>query len=676
MYRRRVTFIFVAVCLAFLLVEVRLFSLQIVWGDYYADYADRQRVALVPLNVARARILSSDGLVLAEDRQAFDIAVVIGRLDPGDERVLRDPLRRLFWVPRNQRLHRIEAADFEILQEASPSAAERITVRAWSKLDVEVPGGDGPLLQLVEREISFQVPDRLIGAAGCLSVMTGVSRDDLLRRVIEAALDVARLRTPLYPPVVLIKDVRYDVVAAVETQPERFRGFEVVVRCERTRPSGVLAPHLLGYVSKSSPEDVQRAIEKYVAWPGRGYLMGLRVGRTGVEQAMDEVLSGEFGMKCVERDHMGREQKVLADAPATAGRDVVLTIDSRLQKIVEEALEDTPGAAVFLDVQTGNVLAMASAPRFDPDRIASAYSQYANDAGRPLFDRAIAGSYPLGSVFKIVPGLAALEKGCAPNSVYCSGAIRFGTAMFHCHNRSGHGSLGVTDGFKHSCNLYFFEAAMRCGAEAVIDMARRLGFGSPTGIGIPGERAGNLPASAPGGQLLNLAIGQGELVVTPLQVAQMIAAVANNGVLVPPRVVRELRPFGSDSPAAEAIVDNRKPVDLRLSVRSIDAVHLGLYKGVNEVGGTGYRAFQRFNRPFRVCGKTSTAERGGNRPCAGWFAGFAPHERPRVAFAIVIENLPAGQSGGAVVGPVARRVFDRIPLDLLGIAESANEGAQ
>ncbi len=676
MHRRRITVVFGAAVLGFLLVEIWLFSLQIVSGGYYADYADRQRVALVPLNVARARILSADGVVLAEDRQAFDIAVVIGRLDPGDERALRDPLRRLFWVPRRQRLHRIEAADFEVLRDVPPGTRERPAVRAWSKLEVEAPGDDGPLLQLVDREISLQLPDRLLVAVRDLAAMTGVPRDELLKRVVETALDVARLRTPVYSPVPLVKDVSYDVVAAVETQPEQFRGFEVAVRCERTRPSGVLAPHLVGYVSKASPRDVERAAEKYAEWPGRAYFMGLRAGRAGIEYVMDEPLRGEFGMQCVERDHMGREQQVLADAPATAGRDVVLTIDSRLQKVVEEALGDTPGAAIFLDVQTGHVLAIASAPRFDPDRIATQYAQYADDPGRPLFNRAVAGSYPLGSVFKIVPGLAALEKGCAPNSVYCSGAVRLGNATFHCHNRAGHGSLGVTDAFKHSCNVFFFESAQRCGAEAVIDVARRLGFGAPTGIGIPGERAGNVPLAAPGGQLLNLAIGQGELVVTPLQVAQMVAAVANDGVLAPPRVVRELRPFASEGPAAEAVADGRKPVNLGLSRRSIDAVHVGLYKGVNEVGGTGYRPFQRFSRPFRVCGKTSTAQRGGNQPCAGWFAGFAPHEKPRVAFAIVVENLAPGQSGGAAVGPIARRVFDEIPLDLLGISAAASEGAR
>ncbi|MFO7897911.1 MAG: penicillin-binding transpeptidase domain-containing protein, partial [Planctomycetota bacterium] len=401
----------------------------------------------------------------------------------------------------------------------------------------------------------------------------------------------------------------------------------------------------------------------------------------------DELLRGRFGVECIERDHMNRRQRELATAPATPGRDLVLTIDSRLQKIVEDQMAHAlyrdgrraVGAAVFMDVRNGHVLAVASSPAYDPAcfRDVHAYRRVVQDPDRPLFNRALRGRLPLGSVFKVVTALAALEHGTVPAGVDCTGRVRCGRRYFRCHRAHGH--VDLREGIQRSCNSFFYITARKTGDRALIEMARRLGFGRKTGLRFPDEASGNVPVRAPGGQLLNLAIGQGELVVTPLQVARMMAAVANGGTLVPPRLVRELRPFQSDG-GGEPPADPRPPVDLDLSDASLAAVGDGLYRVVNEPGGTGRRAFAHWSRPFQVCGKTSTAQRTVRRDGevtadnVGWFAGYAPHKTPRVAFAVAVERLSGGQSGGRTAGPIARDILERIPLDLLGLG--AGGGAE
>ena len=685
MYNHRIRVLFCAMVIAFLAAEGRLFYLQVVRGEHYRDYADRQRVGLLASNAARARILTSDGVVLAEDRLAFDVSVVIGKLDPSKERRLRDPLRRLFYVTKDECLLRVVETDFDVRRTQLEDGGVQVTVEAWSKLEVEAPDSHGKLAlhDFARNSGEFTLPGPLVASVDRLAWMTGEDGDELLKRVLKIALDVARLRTPVSAAVPVLEDVDYDaVVSIVATRPEEFRGFEITTRYARSAPAGALAPHLVGYVGKFAEDDVKAAVEKYQGWPGRAYFMNLRIGKAGVEKSMDGVLRDEFGMKCIERDHMGRLQEVLADAPPQPGRDVVLTIDARLQKSLEDAMSGSVGAGVFIDVKTGDVLAIASSPGYDPARFRQDYEALAADPDAPLFNRAVDARLPLGSVFKIVTALAALEKGCVPSVVNCSGSIKYGGRAFRCHRRWGHGPMHLRDAIKHSCNVFFYQTALRAGGEALIDMAHRLGLGEKTGIQMPHESPGNVPFVAEGGAILNLAIGQGDLTVTPLQVARMVAAAANGGVLVPPNIVRELRPFGGAGPAAEMLPDEREPVKLGLSQEGLDAVCDGLYRVVNESGGTGARAFDGFERAFAVCGKTSTAQRKGVRDGrvvsdnVGWFAGYAPRDNPRVAFAIAVEHLEPGEGGGSRAAPIARKIFDSIPLELLGLGPAGQGGAR
>ncbi len=676
MHNLRIRVLFLGIVAIFIVADARLFFLQIVQGEHYADYADRQRVALLPREAVRARILTRDGKVLAEDRLAFDVSVVIEQLDPAKERAIRGPLRGLFYVSRKEKLCRVDDVRWEVYR-----AGDRTCVRASSNLAVEAPDEDGkPRMFLPERKVEFPLPDGVVRSVRRLAELAGEPYEVVLDRVVGAAVDVARLRTPVFDPVPVVTGVEYEVVAAVETRADEFRGFVVTPRLERVRPLGALAAHTVGYVQRFDEADVAAAMTKYPGWPGRSFFITQRTGRNGIEKSMNDMLQGEFGMECVERDHLNRQTgPALADAPPLAGRDVVLTIDSRLQQITEEAMSDVTGAAVFIDVPTGQIIAVASSPKYDPADLSEPrrYAELLANTDAPLFNRAVQGRLPLGSVFKIVTALAALEKGCVPDSVNCTGSIQRGGVTFRCNRRYGHGPMNLVEAIKYSCNVFFYETAERVGDAALTDMARRLGFGSATGVQIPHESAGSVPAAARGGDLVNLGIGQGRLVVTPLQVAQMVAAVAGDGVLMPPKIVRELRPFDTESPAAQDLPDDRVPVRLKLPPGALEAVRRGLFQVVNEEGGTGHRAFAGFSRPFVVCGKTSTAERGprGAPDNVGWFAGYAPADRPRIAFVVAVEHLSGSEGGGSTAAPVARNILERIPLDLLGL-EERREGSE
>lgn len=656
MHNRRINALFIGFLLVFFAVAVHLARLQLVHSDDYRSSAERQRISLVPLDVARARILASDGSVLVEDRIVYDVAVVLSVLDPNSRREIRGPMRGLFYVRQTEKLRAITGAGWYV---------EGDNVHAWSKLDIETKDAKGPVFHESSRKVTFNLPPRVIGSLQKLSLLTGKTYESLLAGVLDAAVDAARMRTPVHEPVAIATDVAFNTIAAIETSPEDFRGFVITRRFERATPSGPLAAHVLGNVARFSNLDVNNAMQKYSGWPGAGFFSQQRIGRNGIELMMDNELRGEFGLECIVHDNLGRRQSLVADTPPNPGHDVVTTLDLRLQTIVQEALEGEVGAAVFIDLQTGNIIAIASSPGFDPATFGQDYTALASNRDQPLFDRAARGHLPLGSVFKLATAIAMLESGRGGEKIECTGMVLEGTRIYRCHNRYGHGVLNLEEAIKVSCNCYFYEAGRRVGSDALIGAAAKLGYGRATGSKIPGEYGGNLPMRVNGGQLVNLSIGQGELLVTPLQVAQMMAIIANGGKIYQPRLLKELRPFDTDSLAVLSIGETAPPKDAGISKASFDAIKAGMYRVVNEQGGTAYKVFGDFDRGFKICGKTSTAQRrpGDN---VGWFAGFAPHDNPRIGFAIAVERLSGSDGGGSTAAPVGRKIFDKIPLELLG----------
>lgn len=449
----------------------------------------------------------------------------------------------------------------------------------------------------------------------------------------------------------LKRDVDFATVALVE---ERLRGdgypLHVDIEPQRLYPEGDLAAHIIGYMGELQEDEVATANRRYVA--------GDYVGTTGLEKVYEDSLRGLDGVSYVEVDarHRIKNERPFPDrerAPVP-GHNLRLTIDLDIQRAAQRAMPDSlAGSVVALDARTGAVLAMVSQPSFDPNvfvsyRAQDERRQLVQDSRRPLLNRAISGQYPPGSTLKLVAAVAALEAGVTDTlSTFeaCAGSLQVGDVVFRCNNREGHGELNLLDATATSCNIYFNHLALILGIETWYEFGSRFGFGRRTGIDLdPEEQGGVLPdrqyhIERDGwvtGHLMNLVIGQGYMLVTPLQVARYAAALGNGGVLVTPH-------FYGQAPPGEQIEG--------VSPATWETVRLGMHRVVYGDHGTGRRARVA---GIELGGKSGTAQIRARLNDDAWFIAFAPYENPEIAVAVVVED---GGGGGSTAGPVAGAVI-------------------
>jgi penicillin-binding protein 2 len=448
---------------------------------------------------------------------------------------------------------------------------------------------------------------------------------------------------------VLLSDVPLQIAAAVQSQPARFPGVHIRSASIRAYPQQDLAAHVIG---------LRRAKSQETNAPVR------RTGESGIERSQSALLEGTPGVLRKTLDHDGEVIREETVQPPRDGSDVTLTLDSRLQRLAEQLLDqalaennsaaDPPQGAclIALDVWTGDLLALACSPRPSLTVLArptaDQWQQLLDHPRRPLFPRSTQMALPPGSVFKIVTSAAALEAGAiAPDDILpCRGYLdqpdEFRCLIYRRYGQS-HGPVALEEALCQSCNVYFFQLARRIGPEALCDWAARFGFGQPTGIDLPGEQHGRVPRHGDPrsrsrwqpGTTLQLAVGQGSLLVTPLQVVRMMAAIANGGYLIAPRVARSESAEGTTPPA-------RIP---GLSENTLLAIRRGLERTIHDPRGTGRGARVDL---LQMAGKTGTAE-AGDRPDHAWFAGYAPADRPRVAFVVVLEHGGAGSGAAPIV---------------------------
>jgi penicillin-binding protein 2 len=410
-----------------------------------------------------------------------------------------------------------------------------------------------------------------------------------------------------------------------------------------------LAAHVVGYLTEVNekwvgkcPDGSEPADE---AARLAAYRLGDLRGAAGLEASMEGRLRGVRGS--VTRERSGR---LLQRLDPVVGSDVTLTLDAAFQSEVEAFLGRPPnlptdcgvarGAAVVIDLRTGGILALASTPRFDPNTLADDYADLtAEGAGDPFVHRAIAARLSLGSIYKIIAATAALHEGLIDEGTtfYCQGCLDpRDPEHFRCLGI--HNEIALHDAMRKSCNVYFYHVGMLLGSRRLTEWGRRFGLGSRCGLLLPGEGAGSLPD---GIDPRNLAVGQGLLAVTPLQVARMAALVATNGRMNEIHIVQ--------SPRAQPV--GRVELDLKPSLMAI--VRRGLKGVVNEIGGTGYSSARSLL--VEIAGKTGTAQSGLKDKDHSWFVGYAPADDPQIAFAVVLEH--AGK-GSTVAGPVARQIVE------------------
>ena len=457
---------------------------------------------------------------------------------------------------------------------------------------------------------------------------------------------------------VLRKNAPFAVMAAVEESRVELPGIEVQIEPIRHYPNGEMAAHLLGYAGEIGDQELADRAEQ-------GYRAGDLVGRTGVERSYEEYLRGRDGAELVVVNAMGKRVSTLSEGPPLppqAGHDVILTLDLNVQRALEEAMAGVQrGAAVAMDPSDGGILAMVSRPAYDPNEFSRGLSfarweEMSKGGSNPLLNRAIQGAYPPGSTFKIVSMTAALKSGIASPTTRlhpCGGAYQFGGRSFGCWKRTGHGSLDFVEALQHSCDVYFYQIGSMLGLPRLEATARDYGLGQRTGVDLPQERKGLIPSTTwydqrwgegkwPKGLLLNLAIGQGELLVTPIQLAQMACEAANGGRPVRPHVVRQIRGAG-DFHVARPLIGG-----VTASDQVWEALHRGLELVVESGTGTAARV-----PDLRVAGKTGTAQNPHGQDHA-LFLCYAPADHPTIAMAFVIEN---SGHGGSIAAPMAGAVL-------------------
>lgn len=436
----------------------------------------------------------------------------------------------------------------------------------------------------------------------------------------------------------------------------------------RSYPFGAWLSHVLGYVAGVTDKDIEKEPELLS-------LPGFRIGRSGVEKAADDALRGKPGASQVEVNAHGRVIRELSRREGMTGQDVVLSLDMEVQKLAQERLVGQSGSVIVMDVNTGEIISIVSAPGYDPNAFTTTvtptlWKQLNADPLKPLLNKAITGMYPPGSTFKPVVALAALASGrMSPTArVHCSGATALGSHVFHCWKRGGHGSMDMHAAIKNSCDCYFYECARRTGIDAIADMCRKFGLGQVYGLEIPGEKSGLVPDPEwkkrarkdtwRDGDTYNVGIGQGALLTTPLQLAVMTARLANGGKAVTPHVIRSFG--GVDRVLPE-------PADLGLDPAHVAIVHSGMDAVTNQ-GGTGARSRIDVNG-FDMAGKTGTAQvrkltaelRGRDFNSIPWefrdhalFIAFAPVDKPRYAISVVIEH---GGGGSKTAAPIAKDIM-------------------
>ncbi len=451
----------------------------------------------------------------------------------------------------------------------------------------------------------------------------------------------------------------------------------------RVYPEGPLAAHVLGYLGAVRPDEISKSA---AADDNDSYQSDDLVGRSGIERQYESLLRSHRGLIVDRLDARGQAITSTTVREPAPGRDVVLTIDPALersaQSLLDQALarrlpsgddaldQSCGGAVLVIDVHTGAVLAAASGPRFDPNCFASSDSpqvqRLLSDAARPLLDRTMQMALPPGSVFKIISACALLAGGVDPRApVDCQGYLHQPEALRCAVFRKygiGHGPVTLTEALARSCNVYFFHHAEQLGAAPLVDWAQRMGLGAACGIDLPGEAAGGLPhenaSNSPRLDPRPLAIGQGAITATPLQIVRLLAAVANDGQLVTPHIAERCA-LSSDRQFDDPIQTPTPRAIPKLTDRTLAAIRKGLRQVVADDQGTAHATVD--TNEVAIAGKTGTAETGGGRPDHAWFAGYAPADEPRVAFVVVLEH--AGDAAISV-GPVAKLLVER--MDQIG----------
>lgn len=657
---------------------VQLFNLQIVNGESYREQSNTRLSRITSIDAARGSIVDRTGTELTGVRTAYSVEIYKTNI-PNEE--LNSSILNLVNLLNQYQVSYEDTFPIKINPfEFTISGDELLKWKSKYKIDNEASAED---------------------AFNKFKDKYNISSNNVedIRKIISIRYKITTTGYSTTKSIVIAEDVNQEIVAQISERNDEFPGISISTKAVRTYLAGSLAAHMIGYTGKINEDEYKEKKDTY----DRHDI----IGRTGIEYLFEDYLKGKDGEKQVDMSVDGTITGEYVAKNAIAGSDVVLTIDANLQKATETALENCinkirsggfsqkydaqGGAAVVMNVKTGEVLADASYPTYEPEWFVGGISsdkwnELRDNPAHPLLNKTIQSAYAPGSIFKMITGIAGLESGAitTKEKINDTGVYRkYGDeweCWYYTSYHRGHGYVNVRQALQHSCNYFFYEVGDRIGVDTIAKYALHFGLGKKTGIELPSESAGIVASTESKaklkngeswypGETLSAAIGQSYNNFTPMQIAKYISSIANGGTIVNPTIIKTiLNSDGTEVPREEIEKYTNGKLGIKntddginINSESIEIAKEGMRMATSEAGGTAYNIFKNFN--VEVAGKTGSAEAGkdsnGKDKVHAWFVCFAPFENPEVAVVVMIENGGHGNYAAEVARDILEQYFGK-----------------
>ena len=654
-----------------IILMIQLFNLQIVHGAEYREESNTRLTRESTLEATRGNILDKTGNVLVTSEMTFGLELYKTKIDTD---TLNQAILNIIEVLDKYQIKYADSFPISINPFTFTISDEKL--KQWKEQN-EFPE------EITAEEAFYKFKDKY-----------KIKQEEVekVRKIIAIRYEIVQKGYSSTKSIKIAEDIPREAVAEFSESSDKFPGINIITEPTRVYTSGSLASHILGYTGTISEEEYSTRKDTY----GRNDI----IGKTGIEYVLEEYLKGKNGTKQIDMAVDGTTTAEYIAKEAVSGSDVVLTIDANLQKITEQALASNiqkiasggfsetydakKGSCVVMNVQTGEVLAMASYPDYNPQLFVGGISttdwnNYINDANHPLVNKAMQVSYAPGSTFKMISAIAGLESGVVSTKerINDTGVYKKYGGTWNCwyytDYHRGHGYLNVSGAIKNSCNYYFYEVGDRMGIDVLEKYARYFGLGTKTGIELQSETAGVLASKSAKsavskeawypGDTLNSVIGQGLNEFSPLQMAKYISMLANGGKNIDVSIVKTIRNADGTEVSKDEInkfvneklgIDDSSTEQLQINQENLNAVLEGMRSVTTESGGTAYSVFRNFD--IEVGGKTGSAEARNNEVHA-WFVGYAPFDNPEIAIVVMVENGGHGNYTAEVVRDIMEEYF-------------------
>ena len=636
MQKKRFKILFGTISVLFFVIFCKLFYIQMIQGGKYSGISNDKRIRTVDIDTLRGTIYDRNGSVLAIDKHSFELTVMYEKLFDTHSCFKQNILPRVSEVKKL-------ALNHSLCKEC------HIDKATW----VEKVAGllDIPYIDVFDKATEI------------------VEKVENIKHVVEKRNERKICIKEETVPHSIASNVPWEKVAKFEVEMLNLPGIQIETNPVRLYPQGDMSSHVIGYVGKMGEKEMQNYNFKKKWFDGlknssesesefftqKAISMDALIGKNGIEKLYNSRLMGIPGERFEEvtLDTM-RADKLILERPSIPGNNIFLTIDTRIQGIAEKALGKRKGSVIVMDPWNGEIIAIASFPRYNLNTLNRDYAALSKNHLKPFLNRPIQSVLPPGSTFKIITAIAALEENKIDENTHfpCYGSLKVGNIRFRCNTRNGHGLLNVEEAIQYSCNVFFFQTAKILGGTLLKKWAENFGLGNTTDVGLIYEKKGNFPESRSISQTINLSIGQGAMLVTPIQIARMIATIANGGWYTKPHILRKISDYKGN-----ILVNNKYELTekINISEKNMNIIKNSLRKVVTD--GTAKKAGLE---ELHVAGKTGTTQTARENENHAWFIGYAPFENPKYCFVVVVEHTEG--HGGAVAGPIARELLTQIGI--------------